>query len=139
MKWDLCIGTWGNGHKTEDGDIIAVRPSGWQWGKKELTQYLIVVVDGLSKEEANNLVSSQYEDGDKEKPIVNKRRFKIPLDIIGKGWVPDLDITAAKDKEIKYQPFLDSNLTIDMTEKVAVCFDKQLSRFKYEEEKSYAQ
>ena len=53
-----------SGHKRKkQGDIIAVKPAGWKWGKKEVDEYLIVPVSGLTKKEAHDLCQLQYEDG----------------------------------------------------------------------------
>lgn len=34
-----------DGVRCQTGDIVAVRPVGWQWGTEELKRFLIVVVD----------------------------------------------------------------------------------------------
>jgi len=33
------------GHRVNEGDVVAVRPHPWTWGRKELDEYLIVIVE----------------------------------------------------------------------------------------------
>lgn len=32
-------------HRKKEGDVICVRPHPWNWGRKEVDRYLIVIVD----------------------------------------------------------------------------------------------
>ena len=68
-KWEFAIACrdeadLASGHKRKkEGDIIAVKPYPWQWGNKEVNAYLMVIVDGLTQQEAHDLCKPQYEDG----------------------------------------------------------------------------
>ena len=53
-----------SGHKRKkEGDIIAVKPYPWQWGKKEVDEYLIVPISAADIEEVSILNTPLYEDG----------------------------------------------------------------------------
>lgn len=129
-------------HRKKEGDIIAVKPYPWQWGKKELDQYLIVVMEGLTEEEAHKLCIPHFITGtdcyppdDSERPKnLAKRRFKIPLDTIKDGWLPSMDLEKVRDKTDKYQPLKDE-VVIDLKESVAICFDKHKDSFKFAKKK----
>jgi len=71
-----------SGHKRKKaGDIIAVKPAPWNWGTKEVDEYLIVPVSGLTKEEAHDLCKPEYEDGiDEPQDDMNK---DMPV------WIPE--------------------------------------------------
>ena len=107
-------------HRKKEGDIIAVKPSPWQWGKKELDQYLIVTIDGLTKEEADKLCIPKFETGEDWWPsgelsqpnIVAKRRFKISFDILKANFDNSIDLVKVRDKQIKYQPLMDKKIKI---------------------------
>lgn len=163
MQFDLCIGTWAsddNEHKTADYDIIAVRPHGWQWGRRELEQYLIVPAENLEEIEAQSLALPWYENGTPLGPdeskwllhpegglvlyqptsaIIEKHRFQLPLDNLKQGWRPDLSLSNVKAKKTNYQPLLRDKHFIDMSEKVAICYDKQKQSFKYTKVKTSGQ
>ena len=59
-KWEFAIAIkdeadLASGHKRKkEGDIISVKPAPWNWGKKEVKEYLIVTMDGLTEQEAHN-------------------------------------------------------------------------------------
>lgn len=58
----------------QEGDIIAVRPDGWVWGKKEgLPDFIIVKVPSLSYQEALDYKKDVEENVD----IVKHSRFRI--------------------------------------------------------------
>jgi len=108
--------------RKKEGDVIAIKPYPWQWGRKETAGFLVVpVLTDMSKKELMGLV----EHGGKD-----KRRFQIPLDILT-GWLPGLDFGRVRDKEDHYQPFKEQGIVVDMTEKVAVVKDKTRGTFKY--------
>lgn len=124
----------------EEGDIIAVRPHPFNWGK---TSRLIVII------EANeNLTTMQgiyefplYEGGLDIEPsediiailpkILKKNRFQIPYDIIKNGWLSTLDLKKVRSRLIIYQPLKEANLIIDTNEKVSIIWDKHKQSFKY--------
>jgi len=108
--------------RKKEGDVIAVKPHPWDWGRKETTGFLVVpIVTDMAKKEIGNLC----EPGDRE-----KRKFQIPLDILT-GWMPGLDFDRVRDKKDHYQPFKEQGIIVDMTEKVAVVKDKTKGTFKY--------
>jgi hypothetical protein len=155
-KWEFAIAVrdeadLDSGHKRKkEGDLVAVKPYPWKWGTKEVDEYLIVVGDGLTEEEANDLCQPHYEGGifrkdippmipgeDPPEPIkcIGKNRFSIPLSIIKKGWKPDLVETDVRDKKKVYQPLKDNDIVIDFSEHVAICKDNHTGTFKYITEK----
>jgi hypothetical protein len=114
-------------HRKKEGDIIACKPFPWNWGRVELKEYLIVIVDGMTDDEAARLAG--------ESMSGFKRRFKIPFDIIQDGWYPDMYLDYIRDKSKVYQPVKDGffryGIYIDATEKVALCYDKFKCSYKY--------
>lgn len=130
-------------HRKREGDIISFKPYPWKdWGRKGNKHCLIVLVDGLTEQEAFSLKMPQYNinlnimPSPKEIEILNlvtisKRRYQLPLNIIKDGWYPDLDITKVQDKKINYQPLLDNEIIIDTKEPVAIFYDKGKKSFKY--------
>lgn len=125
-------------HRKKEGDIIAVKPYPWEWGKKELNQYLIVVVDGLVKEEADKLCAPQFETGKDWWPsdelpqsnIIAKRRFKIDLNILKSEFDSEMDLAMVMDKKVKYQPIKDKNTVIssDNALTAKMIYDKYLNK-----------
>lgn len=97
--------------RKKQGDIIAVKPAGWQWGDKEVKEYLIVEVDlSMTQEEAEVSLIQQGDKGE-------KRRFQIPF-----SKLPVLsteDLVKVKDPTIEFQPFkkvvIDGKLIQDKT------------------------
>lgn len=123
--WELAIqpndkADLPSGHKrAKAGDIVAVKPYPWEWGKAELRNYLIITVTNMTEEEAQSLMSPLWEGdnpGDMLEPgaITGKRKFKIDLDKLKKDILPDLDKTKLSEqgKIEDYQPFKDANVTI---------------------------
>jgi len=165
-KWELAIACrdeedLASGHKRKkEGDIIDFKPHPWNWGKKEVKGFLVVIVDGLTLAEVNAM-KTPYIDGGLRRDDVEtqeveyneavkgtalagvkfqrpetlaKRRFNIDLQTIKNGWCPDLDKDKVRDKDLEYQP-LKKEVVIDFTEKVAICFDKYIGACKYAEKK----
>jgi len=132
------------GKRKKQGDIIAVKPAPWDWGRKEVDEYLIVPVTGLTKEEAHNLCQPHYDGGVKQEDItvenipaiVGKRRYNIPLDTIKTGWCADMITVDVEDKTKIYQPLKDAKVVIDFAEKVSICKDNHTGTFKYAAQKS---
>lgn len=130
-------------HRKKEGDIIAVKSTPWNWGTKELDQYLIITLDGLTKEEAHKLCVPHFITGEDWYPsddlpqpkIIAKRRFKIPLSIIQAGWLPSMDLERARDKTDTYQPLKETKIVLDTLESVAICFDKYKNSFRYATQK----
>jgi len=144
-KWEFAIAVrdeddLSSGHKRKkEGDIIAVKPYPWQWGKKEVANHLIVIVDNLTEEEAHTLCQQYYEGGrlaqdiqpGENVKIIGKRRYNIPLETIKKGWEPSLDESSVRDITKVYQPLKERETVIDFAEKVAICKDNHKGTFKY--------
>ena len=148
-KWEFAIAVRDevdlpSGHKRKkEGDIIAVKPHPWQWGKREVNVYLIVIADNLIEQEAHSLCQAHYEDGilqeniniDNPVDIVGKRRYSIPLSIIKNGWIPKMIIPDVRDLRKIYQPLKNENIVIDFSERVSICKDKHSGKFKYNKKK----
>lgn len=141
-------------HRKNEGDIIDIKASPWEWGRKENCRFLIVPVQSsLPLNELKELCEPQRGNGlffkelplqliwDKEgnmlppmpddsSPYVAKRRFQIPLGILS-GWLPDLDFNRVRDPNDHYQPLKEQNIVIDFFEKVAIVKDKAKGCFKY--------
>lgn len=121
-----------SGHKRKkEGDIIAVKPAGWQWGTEEVKRYLILEIDLgdsiTTIEDAQKLTVPQFEDGslwhlseDLSQPtIIGKRRYKIPFtDLITKAQSlgVSLDLNKVRDEKIAYQPL--EKVTIPFTDMI---------------------
>lgn len=125
--WELAIQPWdkadlASGHKrAKAGDIVAVKPYPWQWGKMELQNYLIVIVNNMTEEEAMQIMEPLYKDDGKgtlESPgvVTGKRKFKLDIKKLKDNILPTLDETKLADqaKETNYQPFKDAGITISI-------------------------
>jgi len=55
-------------HRKDEGDIIDIRPAGWQWGRIERRRYLIVPVMGLAQIEVENVNAPLMDDGSYRAP-----------------------------------------------------------------------
>ncbi|MFZ2125846.1 MAG: hypothetical protein WA087_02105 [Candidatus Saccharimonadales bacterium] len=108
-----------SGHKRKKrGDIIAVKPAPWEWGIEEQKRYLIVVVDNLTQEEADELCEPLYEDDAKPKDFetktpISKRKFSMNIDNIITNIKADIDTNRLEDFTDSYQPLKDNELEID--------------------------
>ena len=82
--------------RSQIGDIIVVRPDGWQWGKEEcLPNFIVVKVPQMTESEAKKYEESLQDNSDPEKPIMLKVR-KYNID---KVVVDDVKTTAKSDIE----------------------------------------
>jgi len=123
-----------DGTRSKTGDIIAYKPHPWQWSDHELRNYLIVVIGGITEEQAAALCSPDYEGGKiagkftaEESPaIVNKRRFNIPLDSIAKAIKADVSLSDLRDSRKIYQPAKATILSLDDN----IVYDKALKKKK---------
>lgn len=108
-----------DGIRSKKGDIICVRPAGWQWGTEEVKRFLIIEVDlgaiAPTINEARKLEIPLFDNGALEWPpaeepqptIIGKRRFHIPfttLDTAAKAKGVTLDFNKVSDQNIVYQP-----------------------------------
>lgn len=145
-KWEIAIAVCDEPEvpRKKEGDIIAFKPAPWNWGKKELDQYLIVTVDGMTQTEMVQLCRPLYEGGETDEEIImennlkitGKRRHSLPLDILKNGWLPKLDTQKVRDKNLVYQPIKDDKIVIDTTEQIAIFQDKATETYKYSAKKA---
>ena len=123
--WELAIQPWdkadlASGHKrAKAGDIVAVKPYPWNWGTIELQNYLIIIVDNLTEEEALQIAEPLYlgdNSGTLEAPgvVIGKRKFKIDIGKLKTNILPTLDKSklAGQSKTENYQPFKDAGIRI---------------------------
>ena len=131
--WEFAIQPWdkadlASGHnRAKAGDIVAVKPYPWNWGTIELQNYLIIIVDNLTKEEALQIVEPLYLGGNSRTReasgvVTIKRKFKIDIGKLKTNILPILDESklADQNKTENYQPFKDAGVRIsaDMLEAV---------------------
>ena len=133
MKWELAIQIEDkSGDRAKKGDIIAVQPYPWQWGKLEEDHYLIVVVDGLTEKEARELSLPLYEKEItaeiRENRILAKRRNKIDFDKL-KTIVP-IDEVKLADRSIVYQPLKERSFEVSELGDLELLYDKKDNKFK---------
>lgn len=66
------------------GDVVAVEPDGWQWGKLEgPPKFVIVKIPDMTVEEAEQYVESERGTSSDPKlptPVVTKRKYKLSID-----------------------------------------------------------
>ena len=110
---------------------------------------------------SDGLVGWPDPEDDTPRTKLGKNRFKIPLDIIRDGWYPALDYDKVRNKGLMYQPLkkkaecisdfkgsvwfevnsaiecddIDQEITLDMSEKVSICFDKYKGSYLYSTKK----
>ncbi len=127
-------------HRKKEGDIVAVRSYPWVWGKKEVDQYFIVIIEADEDIQTMRAIYEMplYEGGLDRHPfdavevkILAKNRFQTPLNIIKNGWMPSLDLIQIRDKTKVYQPLKDADIIMDTKEEVSIIYDKHKQSFKY--------
>jgi hypothetical protein len=67
--------------RIEIGDIVVVRPDGWNWGKEErLPNYIVVKIPELSIEEAGKYENPLFSEPDENgiSHILKKRKWQVP-------------------------------------------------------------
>jgi hypothetical protein len=120
-------------HRKKAGDIIAIRPADWQWGRKERQQYLIVKVDvgptfDLVPEKwrmaaVRKLECPLYDDGSAWHPGADepqpgrlaKNRYQVPfttLDGLAKAKGITVDWKRVRDEADDYQPLEGTTLPL---------------------------
>jgi len=110
-----------DGTRSKEGDIICVRPAGWEWGTEERKRFLIVEVNlGTSIatiEDAHKLEVPLFEtgelwwpsdtdkDGNPIEPpkIIGKRRYNIPFTDLASR-TTFVDWIKVVNQDIDYQP-----------------------------------
>src|SRR5512139_2340445 len=129
-------------NRKKQGDIIAIKPGGWQWGTGEVKNLLILEIalpQQVTLDEAMALVARYFSNGvidyDGPEPPLAKRRFKLDWNllkqIISQAGIT-VDWTRVEDVTDAYQPLSNQDAapggnvaTIDPTKAV---FDKYLNR-----------
>ncbi len=86
--------------RSQIGDIIVVRPDGWQWGKEEcLPNFVVIQVPDMTLEEAKIYEESLYEEiiatEEKSPKMLKVRKYNVEKAII------DLAKTEDKSKIVK--------------------------------------
>jgi len=129
-----------SGHKrSKKGDIIAYKPYPHTWGTMEQNDYIHIIVDGITEEEARQMCSPYYEGGvetfdiESQPAVVGKRKYAFDFDKLKNGWKPDLDMAKIENPNIKYQPFKDENIVINADDALAdfdLIKDKHTGKFK---------
>ena len=64
--------------RSKKGDIVAVKPDGWQWGKMEcLPSFIVVKMPGKNVEEVEHLTESLYDStsSPKKPKLLKHRKF----------------------------------------------------------------
>lgn len=109
-------------HRKNQGDIIAIKPYPWYWGRKEIDEYFIVLLRAdKTPEQIRKVNEGVYQRMDTEELItetvanmlenelnisvklVDKNRFRISLTSL-KQLLTDLDTARFEDKKCIYQP-----------------------------------
>ena len=70
--------------RTQVGDIICVRPDGWEWGKEEcLPTFIVARVPQYSVDDAKHFEQVLMDTTDPEHPFMLKRRkYRVPPNIV---------------------------------------------------------
>ncbi len=121
-----------SGHKrSKQGDVVAYKPYPWEWGNAEKKNYIILVIDGISEEEAGRLTMPLYEYPDGKMICydfgsgssfcwpeygaqIAKRRYRIDIDKLQQKFVKQVDFRALTDTtRSDYQPFDDGSKVFD--------------------------
>jgi hypothetical protein len=70
--------------RSQIGDVVVVRPDGWQWGKEEcLPNFIVVKVPQITFEEAKKYEEALVDNSNPEKPILLKhRKHQIPKVVV---------------------------------------------------------
>lgn len=123
QTWELAIAKRDEeGLRKKLGDVIAYKPYPWVWGGRELKNYLIVVVDGLSEEECQRMIMPLYEFPDGKVLtdgwldyglLLGKRRYNIDTIGMRTQVKATVDWKAAFDPALSYQPFDSGDYIID--------------------------
>jgi hypothetical protein len=116
----------------EQYDVVAVMPKGHEWSDLEREHFLIVVVDGLTEDEAATMTKPLYKDGIEftaERPgeIIGERRYKIDETVLKSQVESEASKTiywnSAVDKTEDYQPLKDNNIVVDFKKEAGI-YDK---------------
>lgn len=121
--------------RSKKGDIIAVRPYPFNWGTEAVKQFLIVIVDGLTEEEAKNLITPEYTDelvgelnGINCYKVGKKRRYKVDFNKL--KTVVDIEETKLQEVTMEYQPLKDKVFEINSKGDLDLIYDKKDKKYK---------
>ena len=66
------------------GDIVVIKPDGWEWGNEEnLPRYIVIKAPGVSVETVEHLTQPLMDNTNPENPVMlKKRKYQIP-----QGWM----------------------------------------------------
>ncbi|MFW9874245.1 MAG: hypothetical protein ACFFG0_14160 [Candidatus Thorarchaeota archaeon] len=110
MKYELLIAVideddLGSGHKRKkQGDIVAIRPYPWSWGRCEIDEYLVIIA------EIDNDITSMKKKLHKHKgKNLEKHRYKIDMTSLKNNYCAELDMAKVENKNYIYQPFKKSS------------------------------
>ena len=68
--------------RTQVGDVIVVRPDGWEWGKEEcLPNFIIIKIPGLNYDTAKQYEDALHEAADSNS-VLKFRKWQIPKTFI---------------------------------------------------------
>ena len=124
--WDLYVMRDTN-HEHIAGDIISVHPAGGIWtGVKndQSKNFLIIRVDGLTKDEAHALLEEEHEisaEGDLTVKLPRRYNFSF---VMLKDSLPELDDKKAREKGA-YQPFMENKKVLKLKDKSFLWDKKQ--------------
>jgi hypothetical protein len=102
-----------SGHRRKkEGDIIAIKPAGWQWGSGEVKNHLILELsfpEAKTMDDVIHLMAPYYTDGKPEGEItVAKRRFKVDINNlkteVSTKTAVNVDWKKVSDDKMAYQP-----------------------------------
>lgn len=115
QTWELAIAKRDEeGLRKKLGDVIAYKPYPHEWGGMELKNYLIVVVDGLTEDEAFRLTIPLYEYPDGKisgewffdfGQMIGKRRYNINTVRLKARIGDGVQWAKCFDPSSTYQPF----------------------------------
>lgn len=103
--------------RPQKGDIVCVRPDGWEWGKSEcLPDFIVYKIPGMTVEEAMKYEEPVYENkvnvlGDTVPEVVKFRKHQIPVDVV------DADKIAVVDSEKQIDISLKDTFVANITDK----------------------
>lgn len=84
--------------RSQIGDVIVVRPDGWQWGKEEcLPNYIVIQIPDLKYEDAKKYEESLQDISDLKNPKMLKlRKYQISQSVIDNAKVQKKSIIEVK-------------------------------------------
>ena len=94
--------------RTQVGDIIIVKPDGWEWGKEECLPTFLVVklpqVDVATVEHFTNPLNEIYinEQGREQQRLLKRRKYRIPENwVLNKALIGEsvIEITLSSQKQ----------------------------------------